>query len=185
MLLPGRGSVTTLEGVVETLQEAEIQFAVIGASGMAVHGVLRSTLDIDLLTTNRRVLQKRMWDRLVNGGFEVDIRLGDISDPLVGVVTVSVDADRPVDLIVGEAPWQERIIEEAAPGFVAGMDLPGASLVGLILLKLYAGGPQDCWDIKQLRRRAGNPESVEREISERVLNLPVRARRLWEDLAAV
>ena len=182
MLILGRRSLTTLERVIETLREAGIQFAVIGASGMAVHGVLRSTLDIDLLTTNRQVLKKKMWDRLVHGGFEADIRFGDISDPLVGVVTVSVDADRPVDLIVGEAPWQERIIEEAASGFVAGMDLPVASLVGLILLKLYAGGPQDCWDIKQLRRRAGDPDKLEREISERVLNLPVRAQKLWEAL---
>jgi len=175
--------VTTLQGVVNTLREARIRFAVIGASAMAAHGVVRSTLDVDLLTTDRRTLQRSVWNALADAGYEVEIRFGDISDPLVGVVTVSADPDRPVDLIVGEAPWQERIVEEAPATSLAGMTVPVASLAGIVVLKLYAGGPQDRWDIEQLLRRAEDRDAMEREISRRVLELPVRVRRLWEELS--
>ncbi len=174
---------SVLEAVVGKLRETAVPFVVIGASGMAVQGLLRATLDVDLLTTEARVLQRRMWGDLVEAGLVVEIRHGDISDPLVGVVSVSAEGDRPVDVIVGEAPWQRRIVEEAVPGFVEGMKLPVASVAGLILLKLYAGGPQDLWDIEQLLRLGGDGQDLREEVSRRVAKLPPRARSLWEELA--
>ncbi|NOZ96007.1 MAG: hypothetical protein GXP47_14905 [Acidobacteria bacterium] len=173
---------TALERVLEVLRAAGVRFAVIGASGMAVRGVVRSTLDVDLLTTDRRVLRRNFWEPLRNTGLEIEIRLGDILDPLLGVVTVSENGGRPVDIIVGEAPWQDRVVNEAIPGTVAGTTAPIATLLGLVLLKLYAGGPQDRWDIEQLLRRAEDREALEQEISTRVHALPARARRLWEEL---
>ncbi len=53
-----------LSRVAETLEEAGIAFAVIGASAMAVYGVSRSTLDIDLITIDERVLRSSTWERL-------------------------------------------------------------------------------------------------------------------------
>lgn len=174
---------STLDDVSRVLADAGVRFAVIGASAMAVRGVVRSTLDVDLLTTDRRVLRRDLWDSLRASGCEVEIRFGDASDPLVGIAVISAEDERPVDVIVGEAPWQARIIDEASSAVVQGSTVFVASLVGVVLLKLYAGGPQDRWDIEQLLTAADTRDAVEREVSRRLDDLPQRARRTWEELA--
>jgi len=149
---------------------------------MAARGVVRATVDIDLLTTDAQVLRRELWETLLAAGWDVEIRRGDIWDPLVGVVTISHEGERPVDLVVGEAPWQNTIIEEGEPGRVAGVQVPVATAAGLVLLKLYAGGAQDRWDIHQLLRQAADPEALAKEVSNRVGDLPPRCRRLWSEI---
>lgn len=51
----------------------------------------------------------------------------------------------------------------------------------IILLKLYAGGPQDAWDIAQLLAD-DDRDAVVREVGERIGELPPDCRRLWESL---
>jgi hypothetical protein len=113
-------------------------------------------------------------------GATVDVRTGDIQDPLAGVVRVTRKGDRPVDAIVGEAPWQERILSEASPHRVADIEVPVVDEVGLILLKIYAGGPQDRWDIEQLLAIAPDRQRLTELIDERVVSLPPRTHRLWD-----
>lgn len=48
-----------LETVVEALQANRIRFALIGAAAMAIHGVSRSTFDVDLLATDPRSLTRK------------------------------------------------------------------------------------------------------------------------------
>jgi hypothetical protein len=103
---------------------------------MAAHGVSRSTLDVDLLTTDARVLDQRMWHAAQ--GASTDIRLGDADDPLLGVVRVRRD-ERQVDVIVGRHAWQTAIVDGARPVDIEGESIPVADAAGLILLKLYAG----------------------------------------------
>ncbi len=165
--------------VAATLHGAGIRCALIGAAGMAVHGIARSTVDIDLLVTDRAALRSGTWSTLRSAGCAVDIRHGDASDPLAGVVTVERGAERPVDVIVGEAPWQRRIVAEARPGRVADAELPVATPAGLVLLKLYAGGPGDQWDIHQLLAAAGDPRRLREEVTRRLDELPGRCRALW------
>ncbi|HEX7480937.1 MAG TPA: hypothetical protein VF331_24255 [Polyangiales bacterium] len=58
-----------------------------------------------------------------------------------------------------------------------------ATAADLILLKLYAGGVQDRWDIQQLL--ASTPDGlVLTEIDEKVRELPERSQVLWRDLRA-
>lgn len=49
---------TLLERVVDRLASEAVPHALIGAAALAAAGVSRSTFDIDLLTTDRRVLEK-------------------------------------------------------------------------------------------------------------------------------
>ena len=173
---------TPLEAVSDLLRSAEVAHVAIGASAMAARGVLRATVDVDLLTTDRRVLREVFWKPVREAGWSVEVRTGDPWDPLVGVVTIGEETDRPVDLVVGEAPWQETIVAEGQPGLVAGVEVPIASAAGLVLLKLYAGGPQDRWDIDQLLRQAEDRERLVGEVSERIGGLPVRCRKLWSEI---
>jgi hypothetical protein len=173
---------TLLAEVVRCLEKGGSQHAMIGATAMAALGASRSTQDLDILTVDRSVLKAAYWKALETHPVLVEIRHGDIHDPLVGVVRLMREGDRPVDVIVGEGPWQERILAEASPREVAGVDVPVVDEVGLILLKLYAGGPHDKWDIEQLLVLAADRARLEAAVDTRVANLPPRCRLLWRRL---
>ena len=55
--------------------------------------VARSTYDIDLLTTDRRALDRPV--RATRPPKPVDIRRGDQDDPLAGVIRIAIGTDRP------------------------------------------------------------------------------------------
>jgi len=172
--------VTLLAEVVACLEPVPSPHAMIGATAMAALGASRSTQDLDILTTDRTVLRSSFWTRLGSSGAKVDIRTGDIQDPLVGVVRITREGDRPVDIIVGEAPWQDKVLSDASLRRVADVEVPVVDAVGLILLKIYAGGPQDRWDIEQLLAIASDRQKLIELIDERVADLPPRCRRIWD-----
>lgn len=170
-----------LARVVAALQEAEIRFAVIGAVALPTLGVSRATLDIDLLTTDLRSLDARQWLTLEDAGIEVDPRRGDADDPLLGVVRFSQQGDTDVDLVVGRHAWQTRAVTRARELQVSGLVLPVVRGEDLILLKLFAGGPQDAWDVQQALagpQRAELMAAVERDLGD----LPAGARKLWKKI---
>jgi hypothetical protein len=63
------------------------------------------------------------------------------------------------------------------------VDLPLVTAEDLVLLKLYAGGLQDRWDIQQLLASAPDGLALT-EIDEQVRELPERSQVLWRDLRA-
>lgn len=161
------------------LGERRIRFAVIGAAGMAVRGVGRSTRDLDLLIVASEALDPMTWAPLTSQGIAVDVRRGSFDDPLAGVVRITEAGTHAVDVVVGKGAWQARIILRATEAVVDGERLPVARLADLILLKLYAGGVQDAWDIQQLLG-AGDRSALIVEIDGALPDLPPEARRLWE-----
>lgn len=173
---------TLFAEVVARLKAVSSPLAMIGATAMAALGASRSTQDLDILTTDRAVLRRSFWEPLQTSGASVEVRTGDIRDPLVGVVRLIRSGDRPVDVIVGEAPWQVRILSETSVRRVADAEVPVVDAVGLILLKIYAGGPQDRWDIEQLMTIAADRQALIELIDERVADLPPRCHRVWDRL---
>jgi hypothetical protein len=168
--------VSLLERVAESLREARLPFALIGAAAMASYGVTRSTFDQDLLTLGAEALLPETWAGLREAGVTVEVRRGDAFDPLAGVVRLSMQGERPVDLVVGKFVWQREILERAVstPG-----GIPIVRAADLILLKLYAGGPQDAWDIQQLL--AGEDrEALIAEVEKEVPRLTREAAELWK-----
>lgn len=142
--------VSLLARVAATLADVEAPYALIGAAAMAVHGVARSTLDIDLLTLTENCLDPAGWTPLAGTGVDVTVTRGDADDPLAGVVRFEEARERRVDLVVGRHRWQAGILERAEPAFALGARVPTAQPGDLVLLKLFAGGSQDAWDIEQL-----------------------------------
>jgi len=170
---------SALARLVGELGSRKMGFCLIGAGALAARGVARSTFDLDLLTTDRRALASTTWDTL-RGSTAVDIELGDDSDPLAGVVRFGVAGERPIDLIVGRQAWQREVIERADRLTVGGLALPVARAADLVLLKLYAGGPQDAWDVQQLAAAGGT--SLAEEVEFGLSDLPPDARELWTRL---
>lgn len=141
---------TLLAAVSGTLDSRGVAHAVIGATALAAHGVSRATADIDLLVTDPGCLDLALWAEVAASGARTDIRRGDADDPLAGVVRISRGDEPPVDVIVGRSDWQAGILTRAVRTELAGATVPIAAAADLVLLKLYAGGPQDAWDIAQL-----------------------------------
>jgi hypothetical protein len=156
------------------LAARSIPFAVIGARAMGLRGVLRFSDDTDVLTTSREVLRTDFWSELESGA--VDVRRGDYDDPLAGVATITI-GDDVIDVVVGKYKWQAAMVQRAEPVVLSDEMWPVVRAADLILLKLFAGGPQDAWDIEQLLR--ADPDlraTVEHYLPE----LPDDARRLWQ-----
>lgn len=166
---------TLLRRVAAHLAGARVPHALIGAAALAARGIARSTFDIDLLTTDPRVLDATLWSPLRETGTRVDVRRGDLDDPLGGVVVIESGDDRPVDVVLGKHAWQTRAVERAEPM----PDGPAVVLArDLILLKLYAGGTQDLWDVRELLRMPG-AEQLRAAVDEDLQDLPKTMRHRW------
>jgi len=170
--------VTLLARVTTFLAEQQIASALIGAAALAAHGVSRSTLDQDLLVTDVRVLAVSFWQALAAEAV-IDARRGDAEDPLAGVVRITRAGERDVDIVVGRHHWQHEILSRAhrlgaEPMYVV-------DKADLILLKLYAGGTQDRWDIEQLLA-LDSSEAAVAMVDDRIAALPAHSRELWVSL---
>ncbi len=165
-----------LDDVVATLRAADIPHALIGAAAMAAHGVSRATADVDLLVTSPQSLVAATWAALAATS-DIDIRRGNDDDPLAGVARISRRGDLDVDVVVGKRGWQQGCVSRAAPSPADG--IPVVRVEDLVLLKLYAGGPQDAWDIHQV---LGLPDGarIVAAVGELVASLPGDAQTLWQ-----
>ena len=166
---------TLLDRVCFLLDAAQIPHALIGAAALAARGVARSTYDIDLLTVDVRVLAAALWEPLRADGAGVDVRRGDLDDPLGGVIRVTAAGERPIDVVLGKGRWQARSLERAdrppgGPPVVAARDL--------VLLKLYAGGTQDLWDVRALLD-APDGAGLIAQVDEDLADLPADMRARW------
>ncbi len=169
-----------LRPVLEILAAAQIECALIGAAALAARGVPRSTADIDLLVVDTAVLAEAFWQEKIAGA-KIEIRIGAPAAPLAGLVRLNRPPERRIDLVVATAAWQRQIVERAEKVRWAEAELRVVRTVDLVLLKLYAGGLQDAWDVQQLL--AGSERAaLEREIPLRLNDLPVRCGELWRAL---
>lgn len=171
-----------LAQVADLLADRGVPYALIGAAAAAIRGVSRSTFDVDLLVVDPVVLEKATWEALAAGGIAVDRRRGDADDPLAGVVRLEAAGEPRVDLVVGRGGWQREVLRRATPERLEDVTLPVVTTADLVMLKLYAGGPQDLWDAAQLLAGADR-EFVVREVEQRIGALPPRCRAAWSEVS--
>jgi len=174
--------VTLLRGVLEVLEDQEVRYALIGATALAIHGVSRSTADVGLLVDDERVLDPGLWTSLRDGGASTRIVRGDPDDPLLGAVRISTPQERTIDIVVIPGGWVRDILEGTTAFAFAGTDVAVASASGLILLKLYAGGAKEAWDIRALLESRDDPNSLRADVDARIESMPAECRRLWAQL---
>jgi hypothetical protein len=169
---------TLVDRIAAVLDRAGIPHALIGAAALAACGVARSTFDIDVLAVDPRCLDAASWNAIEGSGVTIDLRRGDAADPLAGVVRFEQPDQRPVDLVVGRHAWQARALSRALRP--AG-SLPVVQRRDLVLLKLYAGGTQDLWDIREMLALPDADRLIE-EVDSDVADLPVDAARRWAEV---
>jgi hypothetical protein len=150
-----------LEPVRRVLQSLGAPHALIGAHAMAARGYPRFTVDVDLLTSDRRVLDPGVWTALQQAGGRVDARRGDADDPVAGVVHILLPDSTDVDVVVARWKWEADVIERADPMHVADVQIKVPRTSDLILLKLAAGATPIATTSTPARARS----SVENEFS--------------------
>ncbi|MGD0948004.1 MAG: hypothetical protein ABSA52_11275 [Candidatus Binatia bacterium] len=160
--------------VITHLEKQQVRCGLIGGEALAVHGVARATLDSDLLVANPDVLRDSFWPTF-SPRAAVEIRRGDPDDPLAGVVRVHRRTEQ-TDIVVGR-PWVRRILHRTIRVRVRGQELPVVDRTDLVLLKLFAGGPQDLLDVRLLLEVGGKDlgDQVERRLS----GVPSEVGRTW------
>lgn len=169
--------------VVALLDELGVPHVLIGAVAMGGHGFSRASADVDLLALDARLLRDATWAPLRALGHVVDVRVGDVDDPLAGVIRVDPEADEPVDVVIGSSPrWQAGIIERAQAGAtVDGAPTRLPELADLVLLKLYAGGPRDLEDVQGLLALPAGKAASD-AVDARIAGMPERVRAAWARL---
>ena len=135
-----------LDRILANLAAKGLPAAIIGALALAPHGVVRASEDFDLLVLDRSVLSRGFWEDW-EASSEIEIRRGDPDDPLAGVVRVRADGEI-VDLVVGRECWMPAVLERWIEIQLGSRMLPVVSRADLVLLKLFAGGPQDLLDVE-------------------------------------
>jgi hypothetical protein len=173
----------TIEPVARVLERLGVPFALIGAHAMAARGYPRFTADVDLLTTDRRVLDPSAWAALVSAGAAIDPRTGDADDPLAGVTHIQLADESDIDVIVGRWPWEAGVIVRAERMAVLGTTLLVPRTSDLILLKLAAGGYLDKQDAAALLA-LGDRATIAREVDAHIDEVRPDIRALWLELQA-
>jgi hypothetical protein len=169
--------------VVAILRSAGVRYALIGAHAMAARGYARSTIDVDFLTTDNRVLDPSVWTDLERTGAYVECRRGDADDPLAGVVHIRLADGAEFDLVVGRWKWEAQVVERAEPMRLAGVDMPVARASDLILLKLAAGGYLDLHDAAALLA-SGDRDTLVGEVEQYLADVRPDVRAVWRELLA-
>lgn len=159
------------------LNEAGVPCCVIGATAMSVWGYARFTADIDILTMDERVLVRSFWEPTGLASSIAAIRVGDISDPLGGLVRFKPAP--AVDVIVGRGAVMREAVETAVIHSEFG---PIATAPMVALMKIEAGGIKDRWDVAQLLRARSMIEpgvDLAGLIELRVMTMSDWARKAW------
>jgi len=120
----------------------------IGGLALAAGGVMRATEDIDFAVAVGAGAMPKLASAL--GG---QYRAGGEDDPLLGVINtvVAVGAKTiPVQLVLLPRRWNEVLLSQVSVVPVHGCSVPVVSWQALVLLKLYAGGPQDLIDAQEV-----------------------------------
>jgi hypothetical protein len=172
-----------VEPVLRVLASLGAPVALIGGHALAARGYPRFTVDVDLLTSDARVLDPLTWKPLVDAGAAADPRRGDAEDPLAGVVHLLLADGTDVDLVVARWTWEADVIARAERLQVLGVEMPVARAGDLILLKLAAGGYLDLRDAAALLA-VGDRDSLIREVEARIADVRPDVRAVWRELLA-
>jgi len=149
-------------------------FAVIGAFALARVAVPRATADVDYIIKTGTATLEELASTL--GG---EVRRGDISDPLLGVVSFSIKTDSaeiPIQLIQFPKAWEDMAFEEIDLQVVDDIEQRFVTWQTLLLLKLYAGSALDLQDAADILTQVDPSRSELEQLEQLAVRLRVAKR---------
>src|SRR5690606_5799556 len=134
--------------VVQTLETNNIPYCVIGALAAAIHGVVRASIDADLVVffRDRAFDADKLARVLEKMPFSVVLRKGDLYDPISALLQITDTFGNRVDLLVGVRGLPVDVMERAIEESLFGHTLRFIGAEDFIISKITAGGPIDLHD---------------------------------------
>lgn len=147
--------------VVEILQREKVDYAVIGAFALSVHGAVRGTMDVDavVFTSTRRLANlSTAFDR---AGFLTELRRGDPDDPILAMLVLRDAYENRVELLGGLRGMDPEVFSRTIEVQLMGVNLRIVGREDFIAMKCFAGGPQDIVDARSAYKGAQGPVDLD------------------------
>ncbi len=150
----GESALLLLDAVAVLAAEG-IEYAVIGAMAASVHGVVRASLDADVVMSLASHRLRDLAQRFVAAGFETQSRYGDADDPIAAMLVLTDRHANRVDLLVGIRGLEFEAFARTIEVPFHGQLLKVVGREDFIAMKIFAGGPQDLLDARNVLVAAG------------------------------
>lgn len=142
------GLATLARKAIDCLNQAEIPYAVVGATALAVRGLPRHTQDLDVV-----VLAENAHDALralgaVGFRSLTPVKLDEDPEPMY--VLTRPRGKGEVDILVSWSEPESTIIAEAPRARVFGIEAPVATLEHLLLMLIYSNQPRHEGDFARI-----------------------------------
>ena len=157
---PGQSALLLVD-VVEILRRENVEYLVIGAFALAVHGVVRASRDADALLQISLTKIKKLKGVFEDSGLHVVLRRGDADDPIPMMLVVGDSYGNQVDLLGGLRGLDSKAFIRAVEVPFQGVALRVVGREDFIAMKCFANGPQDLLDAKDAYRGAEAPVDLD------------------------
>jgi len=97
---PGQSALLFLD-VAEILERRNVDYAVIGAFALSVHGAIRATMDVDAVISFPQMQLANLRAAFEDAGFQTELRRGDANGPISAMFVLRDDNGNQVELLVG------------------------------------------------------------------------------------
>lgn len=136
--------------ILSAFNEEGVEYLVVGAYALAVHGLPRATGDIDLWVRCDGGNSRRVWQALAKFGAPLsDLKEADFTNPglvfQIGVAPSRIDILTSIDGVEFGDAWKQKLDVE-----VEGLPVHVIARAHLIINKKTVGRPQDLADVARL-----------------------------------
>jgi hypothetical protein len=157
---PGQSALLLLDSI-EILRRETIDYLVIGAFALSVHGVVRATRDADALLQISLPGIIKLKHVFEVAGFQVALRQGDADDPIPMMLVLSDSHGNQVDLLGGLRGLDPKVFSRGIEVTFLGATLRFVAREDFIAMKCFAEGPQDLLDAKDAYLGAEGPVDLD------------------------
>ncbi len=142
----GTGLAAVVRKALRALNAAEIPYAVIGATALAVRGLPRMTVDLDVVVVTEDAFAA--LDALEAAGFHSAAPIVRAGEPEAMYIMCHPKGE--VDVLVAAAEPESTVVAEAPRTRVFGVEAPVATLEHLLLMYLYSNQPRHFGDLARI-----------------------------------
>jgi predicted nucleotidyltransferase len=147
----GQSALLLLDAI-EVLAREKIDYAVIGAMAASIHGVVRASLDADVVLSLGSRKRSDLEREFKSVGFQTELQIGGVDDPIPAVLKLMDSFKNKVDLLVGLRGLEPEAFSRAIEVKLQGASIRIISLEDFIAMKVFAAGPQDMADARNAIR---------------------------------
>ena len=149
--------------VVDLLSELSVRYAVVGAFGASYYGVPRATADADTVVwlQGSGNSDHDVKNHLLAAGYSVELKRGDIDDPIFKSLLVKDQHENRMDILLGIRGMDPEAPDRCVSGSLLGSSIRIMGAEDLIAMKIFAGGIQDLEDVRGILQVSGSILNLE------------------------